>query len=301
MNPSVLNSLCYSAGWFWCVLLGVQGHSLFAAVGAVCLIVLQLLYTKAKNIGLYIQDFLLVLFSSILGTLLEMFFMATHLIRYGNHEWLPPIWIVFLYPLFSLLLNHSLRIIKTHDLTSFLFGLLGAPLSYFAGYSLGGLTFPLPLIPSLVAIGICWGLFLCMLAKLANIIEKAAKETLEDRNSTSGVKLLYDGECPLCKREISFLKSKDDRCKIDFVDISTKDYSPDANNNIDYETAMSQIHAIDGKGGLLVGIPAFASVYARSQLLVTSTLLRLPFMKPLFKVFYTLFAKYRLLITERKK
>ena len=62
---------------------------------------------------------------------------------------------------------------------------------------------------------------------------------------------------------------------------------------------MSQIHAIDGKGNLLVGIPAFATVYARSQLLVTSTLLRIPFMKRLLKPLYTLFAKKRLWMTGR--
>ncbi|MEI8124545.1 MAG: DUF2878 family protein [Parachlamydiaceae bacterium] len=297
---SLLNSLCYTTGWFWCVLFGIHGQSIVATIGAVSLILFQLYCTKIKDTALYIQDVLLVIFSVPLGALLEIFFIQTNLIHYANTtKMLPPIWIVFLYPLFSLLLNHSLKIIKKNYLASFLFGFLGAPLSYIAGISLGGLTFPYPLLPTWIMIGVCWGLFLCLLTKIANIVEKATLETLTDRDSETNLKLLYDGECPICKREICILQKKDSQTKIKFIDISSKKFSPFENNNIDYNTAMSQIHAIDCKGNLLVGLPAFAAVYARCQLLVTSTLLRIPFIKRTLKPLYTLFAKKRLWLTGR--
>lgn len=300
MNLSLLNSLCYTTGWFWCVLFGIHNQPTLATIGAIFLILFQLYCTKIKDIALYIQDFFLVVFSIPLGALLEMIFIQTNLIHYANTtRMLPPIWIVCLYPLFSLLLNHSLKIIKKNYLGSFLFGFLGAPLSYFAGVSLGGLTFPYPPLQTWIMIGICWGLFLCLLTKIANIVEKATAETLEDRDSKTNLKLLYDGDCPLCKREICILQKKESQSKIKFVDISSKEFSPIENNNIDYKTAMSQIHAIDGKGNLLVGIRAFATVYARSQLLVTSTLLRIPFIKRLLNPLYTLFAKKRLWMTGR--
>jgi predicted DCC family thiol-disulfide oxidoreductase YuxK len=197
------------------------------------------------------------------------------------------------------LLNHSLKIIKKNYFTSFLLGFLGAPLSYVSGISLGGLTFPYPLFQTWMMIGICWGLFLCFLAKIANIVEKATEETLADRDSETNLKLLYDGECPICKREVCILQKKNRQTKIKFIDISSKDFSPFENNNIDYNTAMSQIHAIDDKGNLLVGITAFATVYARCQWLVASTLLRIPFIRGVLKPLYTLFAKKRLWITGR--
>lgn len=301
MNLSLLNSLCYTVGWFWCVLFGIHGQWILATIGAVSLILFQLYCTKIKDMALYIQDVLLVIFSVPLGALLEIFFIQTNLIHYANTtKMLPPIWIVLLYPLFSLLFNHSLKIIKKNYLASFLFGFLGAPLSYIAGISLGGLTFPYPLLQTWIIIGICWGLFLCLLAKIANIIKKAAAETLEDRDSKNNFKLLYDGECPICKREVCILKKKDSQTKIKFIDISSKEFLPLENNNIDYNTAMSQIHAIDGNGNLLVGIPAFATVYARCQLLVTSALLRISFIKWTLKPLYTLFAKKRLWLTGRK-
>gem|GEM_PF-859199 len=297
MNLSLVNSLCYTAGWFWCVLFGLHHQSILATIGAIFLILFQLYCTKIKDIALYIQDILLVVFSVPLGAILEIFFIQTSLIHYANtHNILPQIWIVCLYPLFSLLLNHSLKIIKKNDLASFLFGFLGAPFSYIAGLSLGGLTFPYPLIPTWIMIGMCWGLFLYLLTKIANIVEKATAETLADRDSETHLKLLYDGECPICKREICFLQKKDSQAKIKFIDISSKEFSAFEHKNIDYNTAMTQIHAIDGQGNLLVGIPAFAALYARSQLLVTSTFLRLPFIKRVLEPLYTLFAKKRLWI-----
>ncbi len=299
MNLSVLNSLCYTVGWFWCVFFGIHDQPILVTIGAVFLILLQLYCTKIKDIGLYIQDLLLVIFSVPLGIFLEMFFIQTNLIHYANSTLLPPIWIVSLYPLFSLLLNHSLNIIKKNNLASFLIGFLGAPLSYMAGISLGGLIFPHPLIQTWIIIGICWGLFLSLLTKIANLIEKATIETLAERHSTTVLELLYDGECPICQREICILQRKNSQTKLKFVDISSKDFLPFKHNNIDYNTAMSQIHAIDEKGNLLIGIPAFAAVYARCQLLVTSTLLRIPFINRILKPLYTLFAKKRLWLTGR--
>ncbi len=300
MNLSLLNSLCYTTGWLWCVLFGIHGQSFIATIGAVFLLFFQLYCSKIKDISLYIQDVLLVIFSVPLGVLLETFFIQIDLVHYATtSKMLPPIWIVLLYPLFSLLINHSLKILKKNYLAAFLFGFLGAPLSYIAGISLGGLTFPYPLLHTWIILGICWGLFLCLLTKIAIIAEKAAIETLEDRNAKTTLKLLYDGECPICKREIGILQKKGAKDQIKFVDISSKDFSPPDNHNIDYNMAMTQIHAVDGKGNRLVGIPAFATVYARCQLLVISTLLRIPFVTRILKPLYTLFAKNRLWFTGR--
>ncbi|CDR33813.1 DUF2878 family protein [Criblamydia sequanensis] len=301
MNLSLINSLCYTIGWFWCVLLGIHEHSALAVIGALFLIFVQLYLAKVKDVSLYIQDLLLVLFSIPLGALLEIFFIQTNLIHYSNTTgMLPPIWIVFLYPLFSLLINHSLKFIKKNTLIPFLLGFLGGPLSYVAGQSLGALTFPSPLIPTLIIIGVSWGLFLCLLVKIANIVEKAALETVAELDSKNRMKLLYDGDCPICKKEICLLQKKDTQGKVNFVDISSKEFSPSENNNIDYNTAMAQMHAIDGKGNLLVGIPAFAAVYAHCQLLILSTLLRIPFIKIVLQPLYRLFAKKRLWITGRE-
>lgn len=174
MNLSIFNSLCYTAGWFWCVLLGIHGYSLLAVTGAVLLILLQLYCAKVKDRALFIQDVFLLLFSIPLGTLMEILFVQTGVIQYTNSTHLfPPIWIVCLYPQFSLLINHSLRMLKKSYLACFILGFLGAPLSYNYGGYLGGLTFPYPFVQTWIIIGTCWGLFLCILIKIANMIEKS--------------------------------------------------------------------------------------------------------------------------------
>ena len=84
MNLSLVNSLCYTTGWFWCVLFGIHGQFIVAIIGAVFLILFQLYCTKIKDIALHIQDVLLVIFFVPLGALLEIFFIQTNLIHYAN-------------------------------------------------------------------------------------------------------------------------------------------------------------------------------------------------------------------------
>jgi predicted DCC family thiol-disulfide oxidoreductase YuxK len=55
------------------------------------------------------------------------------------------------------------------------------------------------------------------------------------------VKLLFDGDCPLCMREVSFLRQKDaGRGIVVFVNIAELDYSPAEHGDISYEAAMAR-------------------------------------------------------------
>ena len=48
--------------------------------------------------------------------------------------------------------------------------------------------------------------------------------------------MLYDGDCPLCMREVNMLRKRDaQQNKICFVDISSDNFRPEENNNISYE------------------------------------------------------------------
>ncbi|RRT45894.1 hypothetical protein BHM03_00059368 [Ensete ventricosum] len=56
-------------------------------------------------------------------------------------------------------------------------------------------------------------------------------------SNTWKIKMLYDGDCPLCMREVNFLRERNRSYgAINFVDISSKDYSPEENQGLDYET-----------------------------------------------------------------
>jgi hypothetical protein len=170
MYISLLNSTCYTLGWFWCVYCGIYVHPFLAFSGGILLIVLQLFITKLFEPNLYSSDLVLALSATLLGILLEMVFISIGIVHYaGAYSIFPPIWIIPLYPLFALVINHSLKLIKKSYLLAFLLGFAGAPLSYIAGQKLGGLTFGYSDPTIWMMIGICWGVILCLLAKIGRM------------------------------------------------------------------------------------------------------------------------------------
>ena len=94
------------------------------------------------------------------------------------------------------------------------------------------------------------------------ITKTSINKTSPDCDSTWKIKLLYDGECPLCVKEVNFLLKKDaNRGIIKFVDIAKSDYSPEENSGIDFATAMGRIHAIASDGQIIRNVEAFRRVY----------------------------------------
>ena len=80
--------------------------------------------------------------------------------------------------------------------------------------------------------------------------------------ATWKIKLLYDGDCPLCLREVNFLSKRDaDRGLVNFVNISDADYNPEDNAGVDYETAMGRIHAILPSGDVITDVEVFRRTY----------------------------------------
>lgn len=50
------------------------------------------------------------------------------------------------------------------------------------------------------------------------------------------IRMLYDGQCSLCMKEVNFLRKRDAAAgRIDFVDIDSPDYTAEANAGITYE------------------------------------------------------------------
>lgn len=76
------------------------------------------------------------------------------------------------------------------------------------------------------------------------------------------IKLLYDGQCPLCLKEVNFLQKKDaGRGLIAFVDIAEDNYNPNENAGISFEEAMGRIHAISADGTIIKNVEVFRQVY----------------------------------------
>lgn len=114
------------------------------------------------------------------------------------------------------------------------------------------------------------------------------------------IKLLYDGECPLCVREVNFLRKKDaGRGIINFVDIADPDYSPEANAGIDFETAMGRIHAITNDGKIIKNVEVFRRVYEALGMGWIYAVTKLPVLGAVADWLYGIWADWRLQLTGR--
>lgn len=294
-------ALCYTLGWFWSVFWAAHGRTYFSVSGVLFFLFLQLRWIRDTGMAGYMQDRILVALSIPLGCLVEMFLQGTGSIMYAHHSTLfPPLWTLSLYPLFVLAFIHPLRDLHAHTLLCFMVGLVGGPLSYQAGIALGvDLTLMHPKWFSLGIIGLIWGAFLCVLAKCVRSVQIAVASALQDQQATDCLDLLYDGACPICRREIGLLQKKA-YSQVRYIDISSQEFFQFGYRGIDYQTAMKQIHAIDEKGNVLVGIAVFAAIYARSGHWIASTLLRIPWIQTILQPLYRLFAKNRLWLSGRE-
>ena len=62
--------------------------------------------------------------------------------------------------------------------------------------------------------------------------------------NTVKLTIFFDGDCPLCKREVDFLQSKNKEGSLKFIDINRSDFSLDYGYGITYKQAMERIHSV---------------------------------------------------------
>lgn len=119
-------------------------------------------------------------------------------------------------------------------------------------------------------------------------------------NPTWKIKLLYDRECPLCMREVNFLRKRDnDRGLVAFVDIADENYSPEENGGIDYETAMGRIHAVLPDGSTIKNVEVFRRVYEVLGMGWVYAITKIPVFGWLADKVYEIWADWRLALTGR--
>ena len=110
---------------------------------------------------------------------------------------------------------------------------------------------------------------------------------------------LYDGACPLCLRETNLLKKKDQKNKILFIDINSKDYKPSLYKSISYKEAMANLHGILDNGKIIKGVDVLSLSYQLVGLGWIYSPLKIPILYKFSKFIYNIWAKYRLQITGR--
>ena len=114
------------------------------------------------------------------------------------------------------------------------------------------------------------------------------------------IKLLYDGECPLCVREVNFLQKRDrGRGLVSFVDIADDDYEPTENGGVDFATAMGRIHAVLADGSVIQNVEVFRRVYEILGIGWIYAATKWPIIGPVVDALYGIWADWRLAVTGR--
>ncbi|MFO0692154.1 MAG: DUF393 domain-containing protein [Polyangiales bacterium] len=112
------------------------------------------------------------------------------------------------------------------------------------------------------------------------------------------VEVFFDGDCPLCTREIAFLRARDRTGRIRFTDIAAPGFEPEE-AGLDRETLMERIHGRLPDGTTIEGVEVFRRLYAAIGLGPLVALTRLPGIRALLDTAYAAFAANRLRLTGR--
>jgi len=113
--------------------------------------------------------------------------------------------------------------------------------------------------------------------------------------------VFFDGECPLCMREIRMLQRLDRSARIRFTDIAAQGFDA-APLGVAFGQLMARIHGRDLAGddrGLIEGVEVFRRLYSAVGLGPVVKLTRLPGVRQALDRGYDFFAKNRLWLTGR--
>ena len=110
--------------------------------------------------------------------------------------------------------------------------------------------------------------------------------------------IFFDGGCPLCKREVDFLNSRNQMGYLKFIDIDSSDFSFDK-YGITYKQAMERIHALNSDGSIIKDVEVFQVAYSLIGLGWIYAPTKLPIIDKFISLIYEVWARYRLKITLR--
>lgn len=107
------------------------------------------------------------------------------------------------------------------------------------------------------------------------------------------ITVFFDGQCPLCSREISFYKKQVGASSIDWVDL-TEENIDKLPSGLNQEIAMSKFHVVTAKGKLVSGGEAFSSLWlSLPKFMWAGQLFKHNLIAPILEVAYRIFLPCR--------
>ncbi len=119
--------------------------------------------------------------------------------------------------------------------------------------------------------------------------------------STDGwrFRVFFDGECPLCRREIDLVRRLDAGAgRVDLVDIARPDFDAGA-HGLDQETIEARIHGMLPDGTVVEGVDVFIHLYEALDRGWLVRIAQVGLVRAVLDRLYTWFARNRLRLTGR--
>ena len=118
--------------------------------------------------------------------------------------------------------------------------------------------------------------------------------------TTPHFEVFYDGECPLCVKEIRMLQWMDrNKHRILFTDIAAPGFQAEERTGKTHDELMAEIFGRMPSGELVTGMEVFRQLYGAVGLGFLFAPTAWPIAAPAFDKAYQLFAKNRLRLTGR--
>lgn len=175
MKSTLINVVAFQLGWLATVLAAANQLPWLSLVVLVVLLAVHFYWVADARKA----DIKLLSAAIVLGVIWDSLLMQGGWTAFSAAPLfgaLVPYWMLVLWVLFATTLNHSLKWLKGRWWLAAVFGVLGGPLSYFAGQRLGALVLP-ELMPSLIAIALGWAVLTPLLLKLAAIFDTSSAQS----------------------------------------------------------------------------------------------------------------------------
>lgn len=110
--------------------------------------------------------------------------------------------------------------------------------------------------------------------------------------------VFYDGACPLCRREIEWIRKRDRRGQLVFTDISRPDFDPVSTGRT-YDQLMARIHGRYPNGQVIEGVEVFRQLYSAIGFRKLVSFTRMPIVRQALSLSYRVFAPLRTMLPGR--
>ncbi len=289
--PSLINGLFYSLTWFFVVQYGAEGWQSVSLMIGVIFYLSQLAIFYKYDRKSFLICMPLSVFALVLGMIQESFFIHLDILFYPSQRYFPPLWLLSLYPLFSLTLNSSLSFLNKNFYLAFFLGSVGAAFSYLVGEKLHGVV--LLSYSSYFTITISWGIFLILLLYLNKKMMAVEENFTNPEKLKEPITVFFDISCPICAKEMAHLKRRKQTGLIYYATASSDSDLKKIKAPFTYEESMQTIHGLTHDGRILKGIDTLSAAYARTNLPLLAVFLQAPGFSTFFRMIYWIWSKIR--------